>query len=174
MSKHIVLLKGINVGGQRRVPMQELRALAANAGYRDARTYVASGNLLIESDAPGHAIEATLEHSIEAHFGFAVDVVVRSATQWAEYRGDYPFGEEIALQPNLVLLCIGKQAATQEHAAALRARAADNERVVCVGDALWMYFGNGAGRSKMGIGPAAGVWTTRNLRTVRTLAAMLA
>lgn len=174
MVKHVALLRGINVGGHRRVPMQDLRALAADLGYRDARTYVASGNIVFASDEPAHRVEATFEQAIAAHFGFAVDVVARSAAQWADYRAGCPFGEEGERTPNLVMLCIGKQAATDEHVAALRARAGEQERVVRRGDALWLYFGDGAGRSKMGLGPAAGVWTTRNLRTVDTIADMLA
>lgn len=174
MSHYVVLLRGINVGGHRRVPMQALRALAAELGCRDAQTYVASGNLLCTSDEPAHRVEAAFERALEARFGFAVDVVARSAAQWADYLDSNPFTAEGEQTPNLVMLCIGKQPATSEDAATLQARAGDNERVVLRGDALWLYFGDGSGRSKMGVGPSSGVWTTRNLRTVRNLAAMLA
>jgi len=174
MAKHIVLLRGINVGGHRRVPMAELRALAAAGGYGEVQTYLASGNMVLASDEPADVVEQRLEPLIAAQFGFAVDIVVRSAAQWTDYLRGNPFADESERTPNLVMLCVGKQAATDEHARALQSRAAGNERVVRQGDALWLYFGDGSGRSKMGVGPATGIWTTRNVRTVRSLADMVA
>jgi uncharacterized protein (DUF1697 family) len=173
MPSHIALLRGINVGGHRRVPMADLRGLAEEAGFRDVRTYVASGNVVLTSEAPAQTIEAILEHAIKRRFGFAVDVVVRSAEEWCAYLNGHPFAAEGDREPNLVMLCIGKQPATQEDAAALRARAGGRERVGLQGDALWLYFGDGSGPSKMGTGPTPGIWTTRNLRSVRNIAAML-
>lgn len=170
---HIALLRGINVGGHRRVPMAELRALATGAGYGAVQTHLASGNLVLASDQPAEAVEQTLERLIADHFGFAVDVVVRSAAQWRSYLDANPFLDESDQTPNLVMLCIGKQPASDAHVSALQARAGENERVVRQGDALWLYFGDGSGRSKMGVGPAAGIWTTRNVRTVRSLAEMV-
>jgi uncharacterized protein (DUF1697 family) len=173
MNKHIALLRGINVGGHRRVPMQELRVLAEDAGCRDVRTYVASGNLVLASEDHPNLIEATLERAIERRFGFAVDVVVRAKTEWTKYLSSNPFDVEGEREPNLVMLCIGKQPATAGAEAALRIRASREERVELRSDALWLYFGDGSGRSKMGVGLKTGVWTTRNLSTVRTIARML-
>lgn len=174
MIKHVALLRGINVGGHRRVPMQDLRSIVANAGYRDGQTYLASGNVVFASNQTPDLIETTLEHAIEQRFGFAVDVVVRSAAQWTDYVNSNPFQAEGEREPNLLMLCVGKQPATEDHAAWLRHRAGANDRVALRGDALWLYFGDGSGRSKMGIGPATGVWTTRNWRSVRNIAQMLA
>jgi len=173
MVKHIALLRGINVGGHRRVQMHDLRVLAEDAGFHDVRTYLASGNLTLTSDGPLDHIEATLERAIKRRFGFAVDVVARSKSQWTQYLDSNPFEDEGEREPNLVMLCIGKQPATLETEAALRSGAGGTERAELRGDALWLYFGDGSARSRMAVGPKAGVWTTRNLRTVRTIAAML-
>lgn len=173
-ARHIALLRGINVGGHRRVPMAELRALATGAGYGAVQTYLASGNLVLASDQPAEVVEQALERLIAEHFGFAVDVVVRSAARWHGYLDANPFVEESERAPNLVMLCIGKQPASDDHVRALQARASENERVARHGEALWLYFGDGAGRSRMGVGPSTGIWTTRNVRTVRSLAEMVA
>lgn len=174
MTKHIALLRGINVGGHRKVPMADLRTLAVEAGYGDVQTYVASGNLILSSDDTTAKIEAALERATAARFGFAVDVVTRTATQWAGYLTANPFAAEGAADPNLVMLCLGKHPATDTHLAAVRATAAGSERAERRGDALWLYFADGAARSKMMLGPKAGVWTTRNLRSVQKIAALLA
>lgn len=169
MGAHVALLRGVNVGGHRKVPMAALRALAEGLGLANPRTYVASGNLVFESDERGATIEAMLEEALKERFGFHVDVIVRSAAQWAGYREGNPFPEESAEKPNLVMIALGKQAPRKADVEALRARAGPNERVAKVGDAVWIWFGDGAGRSKIGTGPAKGVSTTRNWRTVVAL-----
>lgn len=171
--KHVALLRGINVGGHRRVPMADLRRIAEEEGFTGVRTYVASGNLVLDAEGPARPIEAALEGALQRQFGFAVDVVLRSRPQWADYLASHPFGVEGERAPNLVMLCIGKQAASAEDVAALRARAGENERVELRGDAIWLYFGDGAGRSRLGPGPTTGIWTTRNLRTVQAISALL-
>ena len=175
MGGYVALLRGINVGGHRKVPMAELRAVADGLGLGSVRTYVASGNLVFEAEADEAALERRLEEAIAARFGFAVDVIVRSATRWRGYAASNPFPEESERQPNLVMVTIGKQAATEGDIEALRARASVNERVERAGDAIWIWiwFGDGAGRSKMGTEPGSGVWTTRNWRTVLALQEML-
>ena len=173
MGGHVALLRGVNVGGQRKVPMAALRAVAEALGLENPRTYVASGNLLFESGESGPALEKLLERGLEERFGFAVDVIVRSAEQWAGYRAGNPFPEESAEAPGLVMISIAREAPREEDVEALRARAGPNERVERVGDAVWIWFGGGAGRSKIGAGSARSVSTTRNWRTVVALDRMV-
>ena len=49
MARHIVLLRGVNVGGKNRVPMAELREALTDAGFADVRTLLASGNVVLSS-----------------------------------------------------------------------------------------------------------------------------
>ena len=174
MGKAVALLRGINVGGHRKVPMAELRELAAGLGLEEPRTYVASGNLVFGSGEARADLERKLEQAIEARFAFTVDVIVRSAEQWADYCARNPFPEESGRAPNLVMLVIGKEPADDRAVAALRAKAAAEEKVEGRGEAVWIWFGNGSGRSKIGTGPAKGVWTSRNWRTVVAIQEMLA
>lgn len=173
MAIFVALLRGINVGGHRKLPMADLRALAEELGFSNVRTYVASGNLLFMSDRDPAGVEAMLERAIEKRFGFAVDVIARTGSQWNAYCDANPMPAESALHPNLVMMAIGKQEPREADVAALRARAAANERVELSAGALWLYFGNGAGRSKMGTGSAKGIWTTRNWRTVLKIQEMM-
>lgn len=173
MGGQIALLRGVNVGGHRKVPMADLRSLAEALGLERPRTYVASGNLVFESGSSGGALEALIEKGLADRFGFAVDVIVRSAEQWADYRAGNPFPEESAAAPNLVMMALGKTAPRAQDVEAVRARAGPNERVEQVGDAVWIWFGDGAGRSKIGTGPAKAVSTTRNWRTIVALDGMV-
>lgn len=174
MGGYVALLRGINVGGHRKVPMAELRALAGEIGLDDPRTYVASGNLVFTSGQSAAALEKKIEKAIEERFGFDVDVIVRSARQWAGYRAGNPMRKKSEAHPSKVMLTIGKRAATDADVEILRRKASASERVERAGGAIWLWFGDGAGRSKMGTGPTTkDVWTTRNWRMVEALGEML-
>ena len=153
--------------------MAALRETAETLGLHKVRTYVASGNLVFETDQAAAGLEATLEKAIADRFGFAVDVIVRSAAQWAAYAKANPLTRESESRASFVHMTIGKREPTEADIAALAARASDNERVMSAGGAIWTWYGDGAGQSKIGTGKSSGVWTARNWRTVRTLQEML-
>ena len=69
MARLIALLRAVNVGG-RKLPMAELRALCAELGWKDAETYIQSGNLVFTASGRPAALEEKLEKAIEERFGF--------------------------------------------------------------------------------------------------------
>jgi uncharacterized protein (DUF1697 family) len=173
MGMHVALLRGINVGGGRKVPMAELRAVAEGLGLHRVRTLIASGNLMFESDEAPAALEAKLEAAVERHFGFPVDIMVRTAAQWSAYVAANPFPQEAEAAPKFLLLFAGKQGAGEATTAFLAARTVPGEKFAAQGDAVWIHFGDGSGRSKLGSGPKPGLWTGRNWRTVLAIEEML-
>ena len=173
MAAYVALLRGINVGGHRKVPMAALRETAEALGLRCVRTYVASGNLVFETDLAAGPLETRLEKAIAEKFGFAVDVVVRSAAQWAALVAANPLKRESETQPNFVHMSTGRREATEADLTSLVAKAGANERVLLAGGAVWIWFGDGAGRSKIGTGKSTGVWTARNWRTILAIHEML-
>jgi uncharacterized protein (DUF1697 family) len=173
----VVLLRGINVGGQKRVPMQELCALASEARCSGVLSYIQSGNLVLARRSTASALEAALERSIASHFGFEVEVIVRRAEDWLVYAHGTPFPAVAAERPHLLLLGLAKRPLAPGAAEAIRARAQAGERVEVVGDALWIDYGGGVARSKLTpavLDRAAGsTVTARNWRTVQKLAEMV-
>src|ERR1043165_4256975 len=89
---YAALLRGINVGGNKKVPMAELRTLLEGLGYGGVRTYLQSGNAVF---AAGHGDEESLAgeitKAIAQHFGFTVDVIVRDHAHLRAIRDDCPF-----------------------------------------------------------------------------------
>jgi uncharacterized protein (DUF1697 family) len=173
----VALLRGVNVGGTRKVPMKELVTVAERAGFDAVRTYIQSGNVVLQSALDGAAVEATLEAAIEAHFGFAVPIVARRASEWRTFAGGSPFPEADRDRPNLVLLGLCKSAPARGAKEHIERYAKAGERVHVSPRGVWIDFPNGSGGSK--ITPAVldravgATVTTRNVRTVRALAAML-
>src|SRR5262245_58118250 len=88
---YVVLLRGVNVGGNKLVPMQRLRALAEKLGCTGVATYIQSGNVVLKSALAEPRLESALEAALESAFGFAVPVIVRSLAEWKRYAAGSPF-----------------------------------------------------------------------------------
>jgi uncharacterized protein (DUF1697 family) len=169
----IALLRGINVSGHNKIPMAELRPMCTELGWGDVQTYIQSGNLVFTAgDAPA-ALESELERAIERRFGLLIPVIVRAATDWPAYVKSNPFPEACEKEPNAVMLALSKAPPKADAETGLRERATYGERIVRVGDALWIHFSNGVAKSKLSPGLldrlVGSPVTTRNWRTVLKL-----
>ncbi len=174
----VALLRGVNVTGHNRVPMAALQALCARLGGRDVATYVQSGNVVFTGPSDDLAgLEAALEAGLRDDLGVSVAVMVRKAAQWEAYVQGCPWRTEAEAAPTTVLLGVGKGPIAPGAAEVLTGRGGAGERVVSAGDALWVHYVAGVGRSKLQpvvVERAAGVAVTaRNWRTVCALGAML-
>jgi uncharacterized protein (DUF1697 family) len=82
--RYVALLRGINVGGKTLVKMDRLRSCLEDLGLGDVSTYIASGNVLFESDSKDAiALAETIEGAIEQHFHLPVKVVVLDGASYA-------------------------------------------------------------------------------------------
>ncbi len=92
---NLALLRGINVGGNKKVAMSELKKLFASLGYTTVSTYINSGNVLFKSAATltgkARAHEARLiETALEKHFGFTITVMLRTASELLDLAAHIP------------------------------------------------------------------------------------
>jgi uncharacterized protein (DUF1697 family) len=145
----IALLRGINVGGHNKIPMADLRSACGDLGWEDVRTYIQSGNLILKAGGPAAGLENELEQAIVQRFGLSISVIVRAGADWARYVADNPFPEESLTEPNFVQLGLSKATPKSGAAEELQSRAAHGERVVLVGDGLWIHYQAGVGKSKL-------------------------
>lgn len=89
--KYVALLRGINVGGNNKVAMQDLKVCFEQSGYTDVTTYINSGNVLFSSNETSEvALVKRCEQVIEKQFGFPVVVMVISAAKLIEAVNDAP------------------------------------------------------------------------------------
>jgi uncharacterized protein (DUF1697 family) len=72
---YLVLLRGINVGGKNRVPMATLRTLLDDMGFSNVSTYIASGNVLLESEERPAAIKAQIEQALPRTFKLDAELI---------------------------------------------------------------------------------------------------
>ncbi len=78
MTTYIALLRAVNVGGTGKLPMEDLRALCAAAGFAKVRTFIASGNVVFSAESPSAQVKAALEARLQDYAGKKVGVFVRT------------------------------------------------------------------------------------------------
>lgn len=173
----VALLRGVNVGGAKKVPMAMLRELAAELGWKEAQTYAQSGNLVFRARGAPEDLEHALERAIAARLGLEVPVIVRSAADWAKYAKGSAFADAESERPKMLHLGLAKDRVSPRCLDDLARHCTAGERVALDGDALWIDYGGGVARSKLT--PAAldravgSVVTARNWNTVQALARIL-
>ena len=88
---HIALLRAVNVGGTGKLPMAELKAMASRIGFGNPRTYIASGNLVFESDLTPAEAGQRLEAALADYAGKPVGVIMRTCEEMQAVLDDNPF-----------------------------------------------------------------------------------
>ncbi|ANC30946.1 DUF1697 domain-containing protein [Isoptericola dokdonensis] len=180
MTTYAVLLRGVNVGGHRRVPAADLRAAADAVGLGDPRTYATSGNLVVTCDdaATTDQVAHDLTTALADRLGLEVQVVAVAADRLARLLAAVPFPDAARDEPAKVLLHVGPRDVDAAGVARLADEHTGPERVAVAEGALYVHHVDGVGRSRLTgdrIDRAAGTWTTgRSWRTVIRLLEMAA
>ena len=105
MKTFVALLRGINVGGHHKVPMADLRALLEKLKFKDAKTYIQSGNVVFKyEDAPTTDLANRISEVIEAHFGFTVKVFVLSILEFEALFLGSPFSDLVLQKSYFMIL----------------------------------------------------------------------
>src|SRR5215203_4182171 len=99
MNTYVILLRGINVGGKNKVPMAGLKKCLEELGFSNVSTYIASGNVILESDKPADKIKAQIEKALPEQFKLdseIINVLVLTYKQFQAVVDDKPkgFGEQ--------------------------------------------------------------------------------
>jgi uncharacterized protein (DUF1697 family) len=175
MTRHIALLRGINIGPRNRIAMPALREALEAAGFDDVRTYVQSGNVVLSSDAKPDAVAREVERVIQETFGLDIAVVTRTRDELAEVVKRNPLGD-VAENPKRYQVSFLDQELDPEVIDKLTAAATESERLEAIGRELYAWHPDGVARSKLwgrlagkGLGVKA---TARNWTTVTTLLEM--
>jgi uncharacterized protein (DUF1697 family) len=176
MTVFISLLRGINVGGHKRIGMADLVQLCKTLGFDNVRTYLQSGNVLFESpDQDPGRLSDMISENISAKFGFSVNVIIRTSDELRRIILANPFAKEG--------LDSGKYHVTflsdipSEAFQGSRMKGKDGlDRYVIIEREVYLFCPNGYGRTKLSntfFEKKPGVFaTTRNWKTVNTLAEM--
>jgi uncharacterized protein (DUF1697 family) len=166
MNAYVALLRAVNVGGTGKLPMSDLKELCERAGLLRVRTYIASGNVVFASREPEARLKAALEAALGAYAGKPVGVLVRTAAEMAAVVAGNPFPGASPSKTVAIFLD-----GPPPRDALERATGRAGEEIRLGRREIYVYYGDGMGRSKLKI-PAAVAGTARNINTVTKLADM--
>ncbi|WNO53853.1 DUF1697 domain-containing protein [Stakelama saccharophila] len=177
MMRWAALLRGVNVGGNRKLPMADLRSFAEGLGLADARTLLASGNLVFSTDErEAGALETRLEAEARSALGLDTDFLLRNAADLDAVIAANPFPEAAQARPNHLLVLFHRDPVPPEPMQTLRHDGP--ERLAAVGRELFIDYPEGIGRSTLTPAMAKAKFprcaTARNWNTVLKLRALLA
>jgi uncharacterized protein (DUF1697 family) len=165
----VALLRGINLASRNRVAMADLRRVFEEAGCRDVRTYINSGNVVFTKQAKDRArLVRTLERAVEDELGVAAAVVLRTPAELRRILDAHPFGRDTSKTHVSFLAAKPPARAVRELAAAKVAP----DRIEVRGAEAFLYLPNGRQGMRIKSSQLAplGVATDRNWRTVTKLA----
>jgi uncharacterized protein (DUF1697 family) len=177
MARYVALLRAVNVGG-RKVTMKELKEAAEDLGYANARTLLASGNLVFETKkAAPEKLEAALEGAIEKTFGLFSDVMIRDPAQWSAILKANPFPKKAKDDPAHLVCVVCKDqpdvAAINAYLKSLREKYDKGEQLKMIGREIYIDYGPSIGQSKLILPKKTCTGTARNWNTMLKLGEML-
>ena len=146
MKTYIALLRGINVGGHKKVPMAELRELLSKSGFENVRTYIQSGNIILQSSEVNLSkIESDIQQSIFSHFGFEVPVIANTRKEFQVIFDTCPYSEEQKENSYFIMLSAIPET---ELLSLVSDITFENEEFVIINDCIYFHSSVGYGRTK--------------------------
>jgi uncharacterized protein (DUF1697 family) len=173
----ISMLRGVNVGGKRKIKMEVLRALYESLGLRDAQTLLQSGNVVFRTERRDLiALTEQIEDAIERKFGFHSDVILRTSAELRDVVARNPFAKRAGVDASKLLVSfLVSDPGAEARANVLRIKT-DPEELRIHGREAYIYFPNGMARPKLSMAVVERTlktsWTGRNWNTVRKLMEM--
>jgi uncharacterized protein (DUF1697 family) len=175
VERSVVLLRGINVGRAKRVPMAELTAVLEGLGYGRVRTHLRSGNAVVDHERPsGRGAAVAIEDAVRLATGVTADVHLVAGDDFRRIADGIPFGA-VADDPSRLLVSFLDRPAHPLPDAPPAASIAPD--LVVVGrDAVYSWHPDGVSASRVppafwrGLGTSV---TARNARTVAALVGLL-
>ena len=175
MTTIVSMLRGVNVGGHNQIKMNALRSLCGSLGLKDVQTYVQSGNVVFRAkDQHLVRLAERIEDAIEQKFGFRPGVVLRTASELRDVVARNPFAKQRDIHPGKLLVTFFTEEPGKDDCAVLERVKAEGEEVRAHGREFYLYFPNGAGRSKLfaATSKLKKSGTSRNWNTVTKLLEM--
>ena len=169
------MLRGINVSGQKKIKMEELRALYESLNFKNVRTYIQSGNVIFEYPKSNiSALANKIQNCIRRTFDFSVTVIIRTENEFQHLIENNPFyGEnrkEDITKLHVTLLADTSSASFIDE---VNKPEDDSDEFFMAGKEIYLFCPDGYGRTKLSnsyfekqLGVSA---TTRNWKTINAL-----
>lgn len=149
MNNYIALLRGINVSGQKKIIMADLRESLARLNYTNIQTYIQSGNIVFKSkESSLSKLESEIKQNIFERFGFDVPTLVRTPADLAAALTKNPFNNA-NIDLNRCYITFLAAAPSAERVAALLALDYSPEVIRIVDQVAYLYSPEGFAKAKI-------------------------
>jgi uncharacterized protein (DUF1697 family) len=150
MKKFISILRGINVGGHKKIKMDALRQLFINLGYRNVKTYIQSGNVIFSSEnTESGELEKIIAQEIIQTFGFEVPVLIFSAEELTDILENNPFGTDDAKDPSFIYITFLSENPNPDILKKIAGSTFRPDEFVNINRAVYLYCPGGYGNTKL-------------------------
>jgi uncharacterized protein (DUF1697 family) len=168
----VALLRGINIGPNKRIAMPALRSIVESLGHRDVETYLQSGNVVFTPKGrAGRDLGRSLSAAVAEATGHDVPVVIRTGAELARVVSRNPYAVD---DPTKVVVCFLAEKASLGDLSLGDLAAYLPDELTLIGKEIYVSVPNGQGRSKLMEAltkrPMPTTLTVRNWRTVAALA----
>ncbi len=176
--KFLAILRGINVSGQKKIIMAELKSLFESLEFENVKTYIQSGNVIFESEIRNITeLKKQIENAIEKEYDFHVTVLIRTEEDILKLISCNPYNPvDLAKEGTKVLVTFLENSPLTGLVGSLETFKGSNESFEVQGDHLYLYCPDGYGKTKLSnnlIGKKLNLQaTTRNWKTVIKLSQM--
>ena len=180
MAIYVAMLRGINVGGHKKIKMDRLRESFEALGFDAVKTYIQSGNVVFKAgkSAPP-ALSKKIEERIVKDFGFSALVITRTMDEFAQAVAGNPFLKKSGVAPvididkeKLHVMFLPATPSTPD-LKQLQGLTTEPDQSRCLGKEIYFYLPNGVAHSSLANNPLERkllhTATMRNWRTVTTL-----
>jgi uncharacterized protein (DUF1697 family) len=176
--RYAALLRGINVGGNKKVPMADLRAMAAKLGFDDPQTLLQSGNLVFGARSqPIAKLEQQFEAATKKAIGVECSYLIRTAAEWDKIIAANPYSKMAKENPAYTVVTFCRDEPDGAALEKLRVEARGGEDFTAIGRELFLWYPNGQGTSKLAEALSRNrlgtICSARNWNTVLKVAALL-
>lgn len=175
MKTYIALLRGINVSGQKKIKMADLKQTLENSGLQNVKTYIQSGNIVFDSEiGETDVLQDKIQHAILNDFTFEVPVLVKTSNQLEKILKANPFADEV--EENRLYFVLLKKAPEQSLVNEFNEVNFVNEDFNITSTCVYLCCKKGYGNAKLNNNLVERKLkvqaTTRNLKTIQKLVEM--
>jgi len=150
MKTYIALLRGINVSGQKKIKMADLKLSLEELSISDVVTYIQSGNIVFKAvEKSISKLENKIHEKILKDFGFEVPVLIKTPKELKYALDNNPFEKNVEYDPKLFAVVFLKEKPKAENILKLKTYDYSPEEYILDNKIIYYYAANGAGNAKM-------------------------
>jgi len=176
MKTFLSILRGINVSGQKKIQMMDLKILYEELNFEKIMTYIQSGNVIFKNDN-AKGLSKQIELKIYEKYNFKVPVIIRTSEEMQNIIKENPFLDNKDLDPNKLYFVFLEEKPGQANIDKLLKNSDGDDKFYISGKEIYLYCADGYGKTmltnnyfenKLGV-----TATTRNWKTTKELAAIM-